>query len=166
MKESGYEWDDKEKELKKIEDEDYDGEDYGIDSLWHAHRILEKTLGEVDGYQTDDGILSHKCAITAVKKLYEQKPAEWNEEDEKMVGNIRSMIEKYAISQSAVDVNGELCDKTYIDVDNWLKFLKQRYAWKPSKEQMEALEHFIIHHNGSTNYAKDLEELRIQLKKL
>ena len=38
--------------------------------------------------------------------------------------------------------------------------------WKPSDEQMEALEHFIIYHNGSTNYAKDLEELRLQLKKL
>ena len=179
MHESGYEWDDKEKELKKIEDEEYDGEDYGIDSLWHAHRILEKTLGKVDGYQTDDGILSHKCAITAVKKLYEQKPAEWNEEDEddlnniiwlcnncingsettwvpsqatrikslierikdtvflqpkqewneedeKMVGNIRSIIEKYAFSQSAVDVNGDLCEKIYIDADNWIKSIKQR----------------------------------------
>lgn len=39
-------------------------------------------------------------------------------------------------------------------------------AWKPSIEQMEALEHFIIHHNGSTNYAKDLEDLRIHLKRL
>lgn len=38
--------------------------------------------------------------------------------------------------------------------------------WKPSDEQMEALEHFIVYHNGSTNYAKDLEELRLQLKKL
>ena len=43
-----------------------------------------------------------------------------------MVGNIRSIIEKYAISQSAVDVNGDLCEKIYIDADNWLKSLKQR----------------------------------------
>ena len=55
--------------------------DYGIDSLYHAQRILEKTLGKVDGYQSDDGILEHKCAISAVKKLYEQKPA-WKREDE------------------------------------------------------------------------------------
>ena len=52
----------------------------GIDSLYHAQRILEKTLGSVDGYQSDDGILDHKAAITAVKKLYEQKLA-WSEED-------------------------------------------------------------------------------------
>ena len=72
--------------MKKIEDEEYNGEDYGIDSLYHAQRILEKTLGKVDGYQTDDGILSHKCAITAVKKLYEQKP----EENKGNIGGISS----------------------------------------------------------------------------
>jgi hypothetical protein len=48
------------------------GEDYGIDGLYAAVDILKKTLGKVDGYQSDDGILEHKCAITAVKKLYEQ----------------------------------------------------------------------------------------------
>ena len=48
-------------------------EDYGIDGLYAVVDILQKTLGEVDGYQTDDGILEHKCAISAVKELYEQK---------------------------------------------------------------------------------------------
>lgn len=75
MKEAGYEWDADKKELEKIEDEEYDGEDYGIDGLWHAKNILEKTLGKVSGYQTDDGILDHKCAIAAVKKLYKQESA-------------------------------------------------------------------------------------------
>ena len=74
----------KEKPADKIEDEEYNGEDYGIDSLFHAQRILEKTLGSVGGYQTDDGILAHQCAISAVKKLYEQKPVsitdEWIED--------------------------------------------------------------------------------------
>jgi len=51
------------------------GEDYGIDGLYAAIDILQKTLGEVDGYQTDDGILEHKCAISAVKELCEQKSA-------------------------------------------------------------------------------------------
>lgn len=40
------------------------GEDYGIDGLYAAIDILKKTLGKVDGYQTDDGILEHKCAIS------------------------------------------------------------------------------------------------------
>lgn len=47
------------------------GEDYGIDALFNAKRILEMTLGKVSGYQSDDGILEHKCAISAVTKLYE-----------------------------------------------------------------------------------------------
>ena len=49
-------------------------EDYGIDGLYAALDILQKTLGKVEGYQTDDGIIEHKCAISAVKELYEQKP--------------------------------------------------------------------------------------------
>ena len=84
MADAGYEWSEETHELKKIEDEEYNGEDYGIDSLFHAQRILEKTLGSVGGYQTDDGILAHQCAISAVKKLYEQKPVsitdEWIED--------------------------------------------------------------------------------------
>jgi hypothetical protein len=72
MTDAGYTFDFDKKELKEIEDEEYDGEDYGIDGLWHAKNILEKTLGKVDGYQTDDGILDHKCAISAVSKLYKE----------------------------------------------------------------------------------------------
>lgn len=95
MHEAGYEWDDKKKELKKIDNEEINGEDYGIDGLWHARRILEKTLGEVDGYQTDDGILDHKAAITAVKKLYGQNPI-WNEEDENCLSTIIAEFSKCA----------------------------------------------------------------------
>ena len=85
MKEAGYEWNAEKKELKEIENEEYDGEDYGIDSLWHAKNILEKTLGKVDGYQTDDGILDHKCAISAVNKLCKEDAKitnRWNPSDE------------------------------------------------------------------------------------
>lgn len=80
MADAGYTFDFEKKELKEIENEEYDGDDYGIDGLWHAKNILEKTLGKVDGYQTDDGILEHKCAISAVDKLYKQKPV-WSLED-------------------------------------------------------------------------------------
>lgn len=93
IKEAGYEWDAEKKGLKKIDDEEYNGYDYGIDSLFHAQRILEKTLGSVDGYQSDDGILEHKCAISAVKKLYEQKTAKWSEEDALRLEEVICMIE-------------------------------------------------------------------------
>ena len=68
MTDAGYEFDFEKKELKRV-DEEVNGEDYGIDGLYHAQTILEKTLGKVEGYQSDDGILSHKCAIAAVKKI-------------------------------------------------------------------------------------------------
>ena len=77
--------------------------------------------------------------IEWLKSLRPQKPTGWSEEDEKMISRIRSAIEKYAFSQSAVDVNGDLCEKIYIDMDNWLKSIKERYTWKPSDEQIEAL---------------------------
>ena len=85
MADAGYAFDFEKKELKEIENEEYDGEDYGIDSLWHAKNILEKTLGKVDGYQTDDGILDHKCAISAVNKLCKEDAKitnRWNPSDE------------------------------------------------------------------------------------
>lgn len=74
----GIKWQQQHNSIVKVEQkpiEEVNGEDYGIDGLYHAQRILEQTLGNVEGYQSDDGILEHKCAISAVKKLSEQKPA-------------------------------------------------------------------------------------------
>ena len=106
MKEAGYEWDAEKKELKLLitNGGDFDkknceqkpehnveglarGEDYGIDGLWHAINILEKTFGDVSGYQSDDGILEHECAISAVKELYDKKPT-WSENEIKMLDNL------------------------------------------------------------------------------
>ena len=114
MKEDGYEWDVYNKVLRKIEQKPQielpKGEDYAIDGLWQAIQILEHSLGEVDGWQSDDGILEHKCAIEAVKRLYEHKSA-WSEEDEVMLGNaLWACKEKYSSTE------------TY----NWLKSLKER----------------------------------------
>ena len=120
MYEAGYEWDETKKKLKRIEEE-YDGEDYGIDSLFHTQRILEKTLGKVDGYQTDDGILSHKCAITAVKKLYAQKPTEWSEEDEDNLNMAIYFMRSENTPYSPTDVE---------PVVEWLCGLKQRMKEK------------------------------------
>ena len=129
MRGAGYEWDVERKQLKKIEQEPTElakGEDYGIDGLWHAQRILEKTFGKVDGYQTDDGILSHECAISAVKELYEQKPA-WSEEDEEMLDNI---IDDYddADEHNLVDDIGKVM---------WLKSIKDRVQSQPKQKWNE-----------------------------
>lgn len=51
--------------------------DYGLEI---AEDILEKTLGKVQGYQSDDGIREHQTAIEAVKDaMKEQKPIKWTD---------------------------------------------------------------------------------------
>ena len=100
-------------------------------------------------------------------RVLPQLKHEWSKEDEKMISRIRSIIEKYAFSQSAVDVNGDLCEKIYIDMDNWLKSLKQEIGWKPSDEQMKALHDLNL--TGNISYAGQgqvLIELYNDLKKL
>lgn len=106
------------------------GEDYGIDGLYHAIRILEETLGSVDGYQSDDGILEHKCAISAVKQLAKQNNA-WNEEDEKMLNKLLAVVTLY------YGYTGNVLDKQ--SCTSFLKSLKDRYTWKPSDKQLEAV---------------------------
>jgi len=131
--------------------------DYGIDGLYAAVDILQKTLGKVDEYQTDDGILEHKCAISAVKELYEQKPAEWSEEDE---ANWQNYIKQLELQYSK-GPNVVLWD----DI-NWLKYLHNKFkslshSWKPSEEQMDALEIIV-----SAFQSTALESLYYDLKKL
>ena len=122
--------------VEQMQKELFKGEDYGIDGLYAAVDILQKTLGNVDGYQSDDGILSHKCAISAVNELSKQKST-WSEEDEKILRTI--------ISDG---IRGVEFDMLQID---WLKNLKNRFIWKPSEEQMKALGNCI----GKTWFDKD-----------
>jgi hypothetical protein len=158
MHDSGYEWDSEKKELKKIEDEEYNGEDYGIDSLYHAQRILEKTLGKVEGYQTDDGILSHQCAITAVKKLYEQKPTEWSQEAEKqgeqktVVTNFSGLTTwKYIVDAVLTKEHGV---GNYLDNPNTEKFAKELQERFGSVEQKPT--ECIKFNNGFENQVSNL----------
>ena len=132
------------------------GEDYGIDGLYAAIDILQKTLGEVDGYQSDDGILTHKCAISAVKELSKQKPA-WSEEDK---NRINRLIAYFEDKESFTAEDG-------VVYANWLKSLKERYTWKPSDVQMDAILDAIDYLGGNTKIVqKYLMSLYDQLKKL
>ena len=121
MKEAGYEWDAEKKELKKMKQKTTKlpkGEDYGIDSLYHAARILEKTLGEVEGYQSDDGILEHKCAIEAVKRLYEHKSIDM----EKACEWLKTNAGKYAFVDT--DRIGNVADIDLSLVQDFRNYMK------------------------------------------
>lgn len=134
MANAGHTFDFEKKELEEIEDEEYDGEDYGIDSLWHAKNILEKTLGEVDGYQTDDGILSHKCAISFVDELYKQKSDKWSEEDKNVIDITVWWL--YTLCDYLEDSSSE-CITDVKDVINRLEALKDRVQPQPKQEWSE-----------------------------
>ena len=121
-------WLEKQKEQKPAELPK--SEDYGIDGLYAAVDILQKTLGEVEGYQSDDGILEHKCAISAVKELYEQKPAEWSEEDN--IGWDEAFACVTRVEKAAKNEE-EL--QNAVTAEKWLKEIKFKYCVHPIKQE-------------------------------
>lgn len=80
----------------------------------------------------------------------EQKP-EWSEEDE---DNLRRVIR-------VLEDN----DSDWKELSNWLKSLRPQPHWKPSEEQMGALED-AFRKNGSDEYRKTINSLYQDLKKL
>lgn len=109
------------------------GEDYGINGLERAIDILERTLGMVEGYQTDDGILEHEIAIDTLK-AFRQKA--WTEEDERRLNSLKCAIMCYQEQHPfTTDAKGDM---------EWLGNFKERLCpqrhWIPTEEQMKALD--------------------------
>lgn len=90
----------------------------------------------------------------------EQKPAEWSEEERIRKGLIE-YLESDRDYQPCQDVS------FYNEAISWLKSIRPQPHWKPSKEQMDALNSIIL--IGSFTYvgqAQDLISLKDELKKL
>ena len=141
MTDAGYTFDFEKKELKKIEDEieiPFGAKDSELQE--ETYYIPKSFHAEID----DDKVVIKKG----------EKSAEWSEEDDY---NLQCMIAKVTsdIQKGNVDRNNELID--------WLKSLKDRITWKPSKEQMEALDDALNERGFDYNYLNSLYE---QLKKL
>lgn len=105
-------------------------------------------------------------------KKIEQKP--WSEEDETMIESIIDYMKPMPILfESTTGKSGKEYTKKFIkSAIKWLKSLKERYIWKPSKEQIDAFEHFV-RSIGESGYAspydnntKLLHSLLSDLKKL
>jgi len=109
---------------------------------------------------------SHSCQdITALgrcalEKQGEQKPA-WNEEDENLFRCAIDAVEQ----ESKVRADGCLDEEVGEMVINWLKSLKERYTWKPSKEQIMALR-WVLNHIPYDSHKEELHGLLEQLKQL
>lgn len=94
-----------------------------------------------------------------LKGLIGKQKQEWSEEDEEIrrwiINDIKSALDNYNYN----DISVEIAHKALF----WLESLKPNH-WKPSKEQMEALEFFIKFHQykviAATNGWKHYEELQ------
>ena len=144
IKEAGYEWDAEKKELKKIEQKPACSDDKKLTDVNHEYfsELLENNDSEdINDYayqvaycMSHDWIeetatwddVQKACKLGAKWQKKHDVSEEWNKEDEKMINRIRGIVKAHAFSQSAVDVNGDLCEKEYIEADNWLKSLKQK----------------------------------------
>lgn len=90
-------------------------------------------------------------------RVVSQPKQEWSEEDEE--------IHRKCICAMRASACGFPEEEKFVEqVDNWLKFLKERYSWKPSDEQMECLDNVkgSDDHNGyvlNTLY-NDLKKLK------
>jgi hypothetical protein len=123
---------------------------------WDAEK---KELKKIE-FSPDDYIEeSHQQQADDLIDMVTEKLAEWSEEDEEMH---RKCI--CAMRASACGFPEE--EKFVEQVDNWFKSLKDRYTWKPSEKQMEALKnaiHIKPYENPSDSLLWGLYE---QLKKL
>ena len=86
-----------------------------------------------------------------------QPKQEWSEEDKRILSTLTKYLEN-----KGGGIDGWECSF----LANWLKSLKDRYAWKPSKEQMEAIKDAIEFLGCTKKVREDLKSLYEQLKKL
>ena len=175
MHEAGYEWDDKKKELKKIEfnpndliEESYQQQADDLIAMitekpaWSEED--EKILGIlIDGFEDYSepgaewwkGLKVRECIKWFKSLKYKvQSKQEWSEED----GDYINDLIKY-FSQN------ERLENTIKDIVIWLKSLKNRYTWKPSDEQMNLLEE-LMEDNNQRYFYTILRSLYQDLKKL
>ena len=78
------------------------------------------------------GEIKKKDVIAYLEKQKEQKPAEWSEENEKIITRLISYFESFRIAGVATKWEG-------LDIQEVITLLKSlRPSWKPSEEQMDA----------------------------
>lgn len=146
MKEAGYEWDAEKKELKKIEqnpaDEvgNYDHKEV-LQTIINEQKPAEWSEEDNDMLNRCISLMSYNDAAKEetdwLKSLKErvqpQLKQEWSEEDERMLDIILNDINYAQKNFSSSKLT------PYIRKVDWLKSLKDRYTWKPSDKQMQAL---------------------------
>ncbi len=113
----------------------------------------------------EGGYFTKQDLIEWVERIIPTDKPAWSEEDEEMLNSCISSIEEAKENRYAYkETDG---DTSYDHEITWLKSLNPQPHWKPSKEQMEALNALLC--AGDFSYvgqATKLQELYIELKKL
>lgn len=102
----------------------------------------------------------------AIDKFFpkkEQKPA-WSEEDEKMIDTIVSVLGQYIDYKAVSGTGSGYATLRYSKEIDWLKSL--RTSWKPSEEQIRALESCFCEFGEGCPDEDGLRSLYNDLKKL
>lgn len=120
-----------------------------------------------------DGCINRKGCINCENgelREAEQKPAEWSEEDERIISKILGICEDFKRSFRISPASSKIVQKDIDKINNWLKSLKPQNHWKPSDEQIEALN--AISQTGAISYPnqgsllvslyRDLKRLRYE----
>ena len=173
MHEAGYEWDADTKKLEKDEIKIKAGRNYRCTKS-HIYAGLNWHGGAKYYADEDYSLVNNGCSCFCPKyskyehnNLFEEvecdgcvekqdkQKLDWSEEDERRYRGLHNLI----YSTPYCDSRKELSD--------WLEYLKDRYAWKPSEEQIKALADALsLANNCGEEYAFDLRTLYEQLKKL
>ena len=178
-----------EEDIKKIRSEEYTK---GFNDAAFGGKLKEWSVEDEDRIRQIERIAQQAGCTQKLqeeihdwlKSLRSQPKQEWCEEDEKIIGRLRSVVNECAFYKDALDVNGDYCEGDYAKLDAWLKSLRPQSKrdckdcamflngkctkphWKPSEEQMEELQGTITYlaiHNmkvdSLVSLHKDLHKL-------
>ena len=128
-------WLENQKEQKPVE-----WDEYTETNLDRALMIIKKAKGNLQGYQSDDGVYECDKAIECIEHILYRginidglcKPAEWSEEDEVKLNDVIRLIENSGNVKSII--------KHYTD---FLKSLPERFNLQPKQEWSEEDEEHI-----------------------
>ena len=135
------------KELKKVEH----------NSVWSEEdeKLMRFVIGSLNANISDLNFKNIRIWLESLKDRVQPQPKqEWSEEDEQMMN---SFLHK-------VEVCNLLTNKENVWIINKLKSLKHQNTWKPSDEQMDALNDVIssrdIKYDVLSELWKDLKKLK------
>jgi len=109
------------------------------------------------GYKTFEG--DYDWLEKTLEYMKPDTSAEWSEEDEKMLSDLRSLL-------GCLVGEGKISLKTRKKFSMWLKSLRPQPHWKPSEEQMYALATRLDGPNDGTAIGNSLRSLYSDLKAL